>query len=67
MTTSSENTTTTKTRPCGDHWFEMTATLAADDTQRFGDWMSETLVALEIALEKYSSPQSRGENVQRRS
>ncbi|KAA1261517.1 hypothetical protein LF1_40670 [Rubripirellula obstinata] len=66
MTTSSENQTPVKNRPCGDHWFEMTATLSAQETAQFGDWMSESLDELEASLQHFSSPQSRGEAVARR-
>lgn len=66
MTTSSENQTPVKNRPFGDHWFEMTATLSAQETARFGDWMIESLDELEASLQQFSSPQSRGEPSTRR-
>ena len=67
MTTSSEQTTTNaKPRPSGDHWFEMTATLCRDQTQQLGQWMDESLRSLESSLERYSSPDSRGESAGRR-
>jgi hypothetical protein len=66
MTTSSKNPTPSKIRPSGDHWFEMTATLSRQETARFGDWISVSLQELEVSLEKFSSPQSRGDSVNRR-
>jgi hypothetical protein len=66
MTTSSENQIPVKSRPSGDHWFEMTATLSIEETAQFGDWMSASLNELEASLQHFASPQSRGESISRR-
>jgi hypothetical protein len=66
MTTSSTNQTKPSKRPSGDHWFEMTATLSAEDTAMLDDWVSESLQQLEVSLAHFSSPQSRGESATRR-
>lgn len=59
MTTSSDHRTPATPRPCGEHWFELTATLSRESTEAFGDWLSYELKQLEDRLEAYVTPNSR--------
>ena len=59
MTTSSDHRTPSAPRPGGSgHWGELTATLSAESTEQFGNWLSRELEALTESLDHFASPQS---------
>ncbi len=56
MTTSSDHQTPPKAS--GEHWYELTATLAQESCELFGDWLSQELQALESDLEQFTTQRS---------
>jgi len=58
MTTSSDHRTPPAPQPSGEHWYELTATLSAESTEEFGDWLSQELAGLENKLDLYVTPNS---------
>ncbi|TWU58727.1 hypothetical protein Poly51_15070 [Rubripirellula tenax] len=64
MTTSSDNTADPLPNPdsklalAGEHWYEMTATLAPEATQAFAAWMGEDIDRLTEELSHFASARS---------
>ncbi|MFK8111951.1 MAG: hypothetical protein AB8B91_07100 [Rubripirellula sp.] len=65
MTTSSDHQTPSAPHPDGEHWAELTATLAEKPTEEFGHWMDQNLAALESELERLVTPNSLRKSLRR--
>jgi hypothetical protein len=71
MTTSSDHrnpsssSQTHKNWGGGEHWFELTATLAPESTQEFGEWLSDELSMLEDELDSFTTPNSLHKSIRR--
>lgn len=65
MNTSSDHRTPSASRPCGKHWDELTATLAAKSTDEFATWLSQELEILVSELDTFVTPNSLRKSLRR--
>lgn len=56
--TTRQPTTAKAVEITGEHWFELTATLAPDASATFSDWMDDQLRDAEIEFCDFQSPAS---------
>ena len=52
-------------RLAGEHWYEMTAILPAQESQDFANWLESELAILEESLHHFGSPKASGESLRR--
>ena len=49
----------------GEHWFELTATLSPESTEKFADWLTLELSAMEEELDSFVTPNSLHRSIRR--
>lgn len=63
MTTSSHHSQTSKSRPYGDHWSELAASISSSSLENLDKWFDEQLKLLESRNEEFVTKQSLRKNL----